>query len=49
MTEYSVFMRELVFNVEQEEDGGYSAAAEGELIFTQGDTLRSFVQTYRKR
>lgn len=33
-------MSELVFNVTQEEDGGYSAAAVGELIFTQGDTWK---------
>ncbi len=33
-------MRELIFNVEQEEEGGYSAAAEGELIFTQGETWK---------
>ena len=31
-------MRELVFEVMQEEDGGYSAQAVGEGIFTQGDT-----------
>lgn len=31
-------MRELVFHVTQEEDGGYCAAAIGESIFTQGDT-----------
>ncbi len=31
-------MRELVFNVIQEEDGGYCASAVGEGIFTQGDT-----------
>ncbi len=30
-------MSEIVFNVEREEDGGYSAAAVGELIFTQGE------------
>jgi predicted RNase H-like HicB family nuclease len=29
---------ELVFEVTQEEDGGYSAKAVGESIFTQGDT-----------
>ena len=31
-------MRELVFEVTQEEDGGYCARAVGEGIFTQGDT-----------
>ena len=31
-------MRELVFEVTQEEDGGYCARAIGEGIFTQGDT-----------
>lgn len=31
-------MRELVFEVTQEEDGGYCAKAIGESIFTQGDT-----------
>jgi predicted RNase H-like HicB family nuclease len=31
-------MRELVFEVTQEEDGGFCARAIGEGIFTQGDT-----------
>jgi predicted RNase H-like HicB family nuclease len=31
-------MSELVFEVTQEEDGGYSAKAVGQAIFTQGDT-----------
>ena len=31
-------MSELVFEVIQEEDGGYCARAVGEGIFTQGDT-----------
>jgi hypothetical protein len=31
-------MRELVFNVMQESDGGYVATAIGESIVTQGDT-----------
>ena len=31
-------MRELVFNVTQESDGGYVAVAVGESIATQGDT-----------
>jgi len=31
-------MRELIFNVTQEEDGGYVAVAVGETIVTQGDT-----------
>ena len=31
-------MSELVFNVTQEEDGGYVAVAVGEPIVTQGDT-----------
>jgi predicted RNase H-like HicB family nuclease len=31
-------MNELVFEVTQEEDGGYCARAVGEGIFTQGDT-----------
>ena len=30
--------RELVFEVHEESEGGYSAAAVGESIFTQGDT-----------
>jgi predicted RNase H-like HicB family nuclease len=39
-------MRELIFQVTQEEDGGYCARAVGEGIFTQGDTwdeLRAMV------
>jgi predicted RNase H-like HicB family nuclease len=31
-------MRELVFNVEQEEDGGFCAKSVGEGIYTQGDS-----------
>jgi hypothetical protein len=31
-------MRELIFNVTQESDGGYVAVAVGESIVTQGDT-----------
>lgn len=31
-------MRELVFDVAQEADGGYTAEALGESIFTQADT-----------
>ncbi len=31
-------MKELVFNVTQESDGGYVAVAVGESIATQGDT-----------
>ena len=31
-------MRELVFEITQEEDGGYCAKAVGEGIFTQSDT-----------
>jgi predicted RNase H-like HicB family nuclease len=31
-------MKDLVFNVTQEEDGGYVAVAVGETIVTQGDT-----------
>ena len=31
-------MRELIFEVTQEEDGGYVAVAVGEPIVTQGDT-----------
>ena len=31
-------MRELIFNVTQESDGGYVAVAVGESIATQGDT-----------
>ena len=31
-------MRELVFEVTQEPDGGYTAEALGESIFTQGDS-----------
>lgn len=40
-------MNELVFHVTQEEDGGYSAAAVGQLIFTQGENwedLRAHVK-----
>jgi predicted RNase H-like HicB family nuclease len=39
-------MKELVFEVTQEEDGGFCARAAGEAIFTQGDTweeLRAMV------
>ena len=39
-------MRELVFEVNEESDGGYTAEALGEGIFTQGDTweeLRAMV------
>jgi predicted RNase H-like HicB family nuclease len=31
-------MRELVFEITQESDGGYTAEALGESIFTQGDS-----------
>jgi len=31
-------MSEIVFEVTQEEDGGYSAKAVGHGVFTQGDT-----------
>lgn len=31
-------MREIVFDVTQEQDGGYTAEAIGESIFTEGDT-----------
>lgn len=40
-------MREIVFDVTQEQDGGYTAEAIGESIFTQADTwaeLRTNVQ-----
>ena len=40
-------MRELVFEVNEEVEGGFSAEALGEAIFTQGDTweeLRANVQ-----
>jgi predicted RNase H-like HicB family nuclease len=33
-----IAMRELVFEVTEEPEGGYSAEAVGESIFTQGDT-----------
>ena len=32
-------MQELFFLVEEQSDGGYTARALGESIFTQGDTL----------
>ena len=32
-------MGEIVFNITQEQDGGYVAVASGKSIFTQGDTL----------
>ena len=32
-------MREIIFLVEESEEGGYLAKALGESIFTQGDTL----------
>ncbi|CAN5768586.1 2-oxoisovalerate dehydrogenase E1 subunit beta [soil metagenome] len=32
-------MREIIFLVEESEDGGYTAKALGESIFTQGDSL----------
>jgi predicted RNase H-like HicB family nuclease len=35
---YSLSMRELVFEVTQEEDGGFCAKSIGEGIYTQGDT-----------
>ena len=35
---YPPLMRELVFEVTQEADGGFCARAIGETIFTQGDT-----------
>ncbi len=38
-------MRELVFEVTPEEDGGYSAKAIGEGIFTQGDTREELRET----
>ena len=44
---YFCDMNELVFEVTQEEDGGYSAECLSENIFTQGDswdTLRQNVQ-----
>jgi predicted RNase H-like HicB family nuclease len=40
-------MKELVFGITQEADGGFTAEALGESIFTQGDTwdeLRANVQ-----
>jgi predicted RNase H-like HicB family nuclease len=40
-------MKELVFEITQEADGGFAAEALGESIFTQGDTwdeLRANVQ-----
>lgn len=40
-------MKELVFEITQEADGGFTAEALGESIFTQGDTwdeLRANVQ-----
>jgi predicted RNase H-like HicB family nuclease len=40
-------MKELIFEITQEPDGGYTAEALGESIFTQGDTwedLRSNVR-----
>jgi predicted RNase H-like HicB family nuclease len=40
-------MQELIFEITQEPDGGYTAEALGESIFTQGDTweeLRSNVK-----
>ena len=44
-------MSELVFNVEQEPDGGFVAVAVGESIVTQGDTwdeLQAMVWMQRK-
>ncbi len=38
MCDSLLHMSELVFEVTQEEEGGYSAKAVGESIFTQGDT-----------
>jgi F0F1-type ATP synthase beta subunit len=35
---YSLSMKDLIFNVTQEEDGGNVAVAVGESIVTQGDT-----------
>lgn len=45
-------MKELVFEVTQEEDGGFCARAVGETIFTQSDTwdeLRAMVLDVTKR
>jgi predicted RNase H-like HicB family nuclease len=40
-------MRELVFQVTQEADGGYSAECLTENIFTQGDTWEALCQNAR--
>ena len=37
-------MKELVFNVSREEEGGFSASAVGENIFTQADTWEELRQ-----
>jgi len=41
-------MQELVFEVVQEADGGYTAEALGESIFTQGDTWDELRQNVRE-
>lgn len=40
-------MSELAFLVEEDVDGGYSARALGEAIFTQGDTREELLRNIR--
>ncbi|RCR66467.1 type II toxin-antitoxin system HicB family antitoxin [Larkinella punicea] len=40
-------MKELIFVVEEDPEGGYSARALGETIFTQGETVEELKQMIR--
>ncbi len=48
VSDYSVPMSEMVFNVHQEEDGGYWARSETHAIFTQGDTWEQLCTNVRE-
>jgi hypothetical protein len=41
-------MKELIFEITQEPDGGYTAEALGESIFTQGDTWKDLRSNVRE-
>ncbi|MGM9507527.1 type II toxin-antitoxin system HicB family antitoxin [Larkinella sp. GY13] len=41
------FMKELIFVVEEDPEGGYTARALGETIFTQGETVEELKQMIR--
>jgi len=40
-------MTELVFQVEEDPDGGYTARAVGEFVFTEADTLEKLRENIR--